>query len=256
MAEPSQASLRRRTLLKQGAAGLLLGFSFTTRRATAARGEARLNAFIRITPDDRTILIMPAVEMGQGVYTSQSMCLAEELDVGLDQVVLEHAPEDQADYGNPIYVGQLTGGSTTTQGWYSPLRKAGAAARSMLVQAAAQLWSVEAASLRTARGVVHHDPTGRSLPYGALATHAAVLPAPSDPALKDPRDFRLIGTSAPRLDTADKATGKTRFGIDVMLPGMAFATLAACPTFGGGVRRIEDTAAKAVPGVRQGRGAR
>jgi isoquinoline 1-oxidoreductase beta subunit len=249
----------RRSLLQAGAAfggGLLIGITLlgsetAVARAREADKESIPNAFIRISPDDTVTLIMPSVEMGQGVYTSMSMLLAEELDVGLDRVVVEHAPPDQKNYGNPIYIEQLTGGSTTIMGWYIPLRKAGATARAMFVAAAAAAWSVDATVLRTESGTVFHDKSGRSIRYGALVGHAVGTNPPVDVKLKDRRDFKLIGKSVKRLDTPDKVVGKTRFGIDVMLPGMKFATLAASPVFGGKVARVHDDLAKAVPGVRQ-----
>lgn len=256
---PDDASrgLSRRTLLGAGAAiggGLLLGIELIGGRSAQAKdpeGGARFNAFVRVGRDGAVTLIMPAVEMGQGTYTMQATLIAEELDVDLAQVKVEHAPPDQKDYGNPIFVAQITGGSTSTMGWYLPLRTAGATARAMLVGAAAANWHVDPASLRTEHGVVHHDASGRSAPYGALADRAASIPAPKQPALKDPKDFRLIGKPLKRIDTPDKVNGKVQYGIDVMLPGMKFATLAACPVFGGKVARVDDSQAKTVPGVRQ-----
>jgi isoquinoline 1-oxidoreductase beta subunit len=244
-------------LLGAGAAiggGLLLGVELIGGRSAQARdseGGARFNAFVRVARDGAITLIMPAVEMGQGTYTMQATLIAEELDVDLAQVTVEHAPPDQKDYGNPLFVAQITGGSTSTMGWYLPLRKAGATARAMLVGAAASGWHVDPASLRTENGVVHDDANGRSAPYGALADRAATIPAPKEPVLKEAKDFRLIGKPLKRVDTPDKVNGKVQYGIDVMLPGMKFATLAACPVFGGKVRHVDDTQAKTVPGFRQ-----
>src|SRR5262249_42460718 len=155
----------------------------------AAPGGATINAFVRIGRDGIVTLVMPAVEMGQGTYTMQATLIAEELDVDLAQVRVEHAPPDQKDYGNPVLVAQVTGGSTSTLSWYLRLRKAGAAARAMLVGAAAAGWHVDAAGLRVENGVVHDDASGRSAPYGTLADRAAAIPAPKEPVLKDPRDF-------------------------------------------------------------------
>ncbi|HLY87622.1 MAG TPA: molybdopterin cofactor-binding domain-containing protein [Acetobacteraceae bacterium] len=263
--DPSPAStggsrgLSRRTLLGAGAAvggGLLLGIELIGGRSAEAKdprpqGGATFNAFVRIARDGAITMIMPAVEMGQGTYTMMATLIAEELDVDLAQVTVEHAPPDQKDYGNPIFVAQITGGSTSTMGWYLPLRKAGATARAMLVGAAAAGWNVDPASLRTESGVVHHDASGRSAPYGRLADRAAAIPAPKEPILKDPKSFRLIGKPLKRIDTPDKVNGKVQYGIDVMLPGMKFGTLAACPVFGGKVRHVDDSQARAVPGVRQ-----
>lgn len=254
----SDTGLTRRTLLRASAvagAGLLIGINLVGRAAadaggTSAQGPA-FNAFIRISPEDRVTFIMPAVEMGQGAYTSTAMMLAEELDVDLDRVATDHAPPDQKLYGSPALVIQATGGSTTTAAWYLPLRKAGATARAMLVQAAATGWGVAADSLRTEHGAVHHDPSGRSISYGRLAGHAANLQPPADVALKDPARFRLLGKPTRRVDSPAKVNGSAKFGIDVTMPGLRFATLAASPVFGGTLRHVDDSQARTVPGVRQ-----
>ena len=209
------------------------------------------NAFVRIGTDGRVTLVMSQVEMGQGVYTAMPMLLAEELEVGLDQVQLEHAPPDDKLYANPLLGDQETGASSSVRAFYEPLRRAGATARAMLVAAAAQQWSVDPSSCRAERGVVTHTGTGRTLTYGALADRAAKLPTPDRVELKDPKEFRLIGTPAKRLDSPDKVNGKTLFGIDVRLPGMKIATVAASPVVGGKVSSVDDSKAKAIPGVRQ-----
>jgi isoquinoline 1-oxidoreductase beta subunit len=248
-------TLTRREVLSRGvtiAGGLLIGIDFGLARADEPTPSgARMNAFIHVAPNDRVTFTMPAVEMGQGVYTSQAMCIAEELDVGLDQVVAAHAPPDQANYGNPVFVVQATGGSTTTSVWFLPLRRAGATARMLLLQAAASTWGVDPSTLTTDRGVITHRDSGRSLRYGQVASRAAVLKAPGEIKLKDPSQFRLIGTPAGRIDTPDKATGKTVYGIDVIRPNMKVATLKASPVLGGKVARVDQAAALAVPGVRQ-----
>jgi len=250
----------RREFLIAGASiggGLLLGWYFDARpRGVAAAAKATPsafapNAFIRIGRDGRVTVIMGQVEMGQGTYTSLPMLLAEELEVGLDQVQVEHAPPDDKLYGNPIFGFQATGGSTSVKGLYEPLRRAGAAARSMLVIAAAQTWNVDAVSCRAQKGVVTHTPTGRTLAYGALADQAAKLPVPTQVTLKDPKDFTLIGTPAKRLDTPSKVNGTARFGIDVRLPGLKIATVAASPVLGGKVAGLDDRKAKVIKGVRQ-----
>jgi isoquinoline 1-oxidoreductase beta subunit len=156
----AKADLSRRALLRSGAVlagGFLIGIELPPARARADEPlptGTRLNAFIHVGPDDTVTFTLPAVEMGQGVYTSQAQCLAEELDIGLDKVIAAHAPPDQANYGSPILTIQATGGSTTTMAWGGPLRKAGATARAMLVQAAAAEWGVEAAGLTTENGVI------------------------------------------------------------------------------------------------------
>ncbi len=179
------------------------------------------------------------------------MILAEELDADFAQVALEHAPPNDKLYGNPIFGIQVTGNSNSIRAFWKPLRVAGAAARAMLVQAAAQQWQVEPASCTAANGKVTHAASGRTLAYGDLADAASALPVPADPPLKDPKDFTLIGKPLKRLDTPNKTDGKVIYGIDAMLPGMKFATLAACPVFGGKVAHVDDSAAKKVPGVRQ-----
>jgi isoquinoline 1-oxidoreductase beta subunit len=250
----------RRELLFAGAAaggGLLLGWRVDARpRIIAAAAQATPsafapNAFIRIGRDGRVTMIIGQVEMGQGTYTSMPMLLAEELEVGLDQVQLEHAPPDDKLYANPIFGFQATGGSTSVQGLYEPLRRAGAAARSMLVAAAAETWNVDAASCRAHRGVVTHTTTGRTLAYGALVDRAARLLVPTQVSLKDPKDFTLIGTPAKRLDTPAKAKGTAQYSIDVRLPGMKIATVAASPVLGGKVASVDDSKAKGIKGVRQ-----
>jgi len=251
--------MSRREFLTASAAaggGLLLGLYLDPLpRVVAAAAEATPsafapNAFIRIGRDGRVTMIVAQVEMGQGTYTSMPMLLAEELEVGLDQVKVEHAPPDDKRYGLPGLGFQVTGASTSVRLLYEPLRRAGAAARSMLVAAAAQAWNVEATSCRAQKGVVTHTPTGRKLAYGELADRAAGLPVPVQVTLKDPKDFTLIGTPAKRLDTPAKVNGTAQFGIDVRLPGLKIATVAASPVVGGKVIGVDDRKAKAIKGVR------
>ena len=249
--------LSRRRLLQVGAAaggGLMLSLSlpFPSHRAEAAvADEFAPNAFIRIGSDGRIILIMPYVEMGQGTYTSIPMLIAEELDVNLKQVQLEHAPPNEKLYANPLLGVQATGGSDALRGAWKPLREAGATARIMLVAAAAKRWDVDPKSCRAQDGEVAHVPTGRRLKYGELAAEAAKMPVPAGVTLKAPEDFKLIGTPAKRLDAPAKVNGTAVFGIDVRPPGVKIATLVQSPVFGGRVKSLDDTAAKAVKGVRQ-----
>lgn len=251
------APLTRRSMLAGGAAlagYLVVGIDLSTNplaRAGEAPVDVSLNAFLRITPDSKITMVMPAVEMGQGSYTSMAMILAEELDIDLDQVRLEHAPPDRSHYVNPALGDQITGGSTTILAWFVPLRKAGASARSMLLQAAAELWNIPADALRTSAGLVVHDRSNRSATYGELVTRMSPRLIAPDLPLKSARDFKLIGTSAKRLDTAAKVNGHAVYGIDVMLPGMKFATLASSPVLGGKVLHVDDTRAKRISGVRQ-----
>ena len=254
------APVSRRTFLRASAAaggGLVLSFTLpaAVRRAVAA-GAAKAdafapNAFVRIDRDGRVTLIMHKVEMGQGTYTSMPMLLAEELEVELSQVHLEHAPPDDALYAEPLFGVQDTGASTSVRGNWEPLRRAGAAARTLLVAAAAQTWKVDAASCRAERGEVIHEASGRRLGYGALVERATTLALPRAIPLKDPKDWKLIGTPAKRLDAPDKVNGKAKFGIDVHLPGMKVATVAACPVFGGKLASVDDSKATGIAGVRQ-----
>ena len=249
----------RRHLLTGGlAGGFLLAFHLPVRAvnepvqpADDTDGKFAPNAFIRIDHSGKTTLVMPQVEMGQGVYTSIAMILAEELDADLKQVTLQHAPPNDKLYGNPTFGLQVTGNSNSIRAFWKPLRNAGAGARAMLVQAAAQQWQVEPASCTTANGEVTHKESGRKLSYGALAAAASSQTPPKDVPLKDPKDFTLIGTPLKRFDTPDKVNGKAVYGIDAMLPGMKFATVAACPVFGGKVGKVDDSAARKIPGVQQ-----
>jgi isoquinoline 1-oxidoreductase beta subunit len=248
-------ALSRRSFLRAGAAaggGLILGLSLPFATGEAAAGDVFApNAFVRIGSDGKIALIMPYVEMGQGTYTAIPMLIAEELEVDLKQVELQHAPPNEKLYVNPLLGIQATGNSNAIRGAWEPLRQAGAVARTMLVAAAADRWKVDPATCRAERGKVVHAPTGRRLDYGELAADAARMPVPVSVELKRPEDFRLIGTPAKRLDTPPKVNGTAVFGIDVRPPGVKIATLAQSPVFGGRVKSVDDAAAKAVNGVRQ-----
>jgi isoquinoline 1-oxidoreductase beta subunit len=255
---PSANGLSRRRLLQAGVAaggGLLLSLRLPYANGDAEAADAdgfSPNAFIRIEGDGQVILTMPYVEMGQGTYTSIPMLIAEELEVDLTQVRLEHAPPNEKLYGNPLLGGvQGTGGSTAIRAVWRPMRQAGAIARTMLVAAAAKRWNVDPTSCHAQNSEVLHAPTGRSANYGDLATDAARMTVPETVALKQPKDFRLIGTPAKRLDTPSKVNGTAVFGIDVRPPGVKIATLAQSPVFGGRVKSVDDAAAKTVMGVRQ-----
>jgi isoquinoline 1-oxidoreductase subunit beta len=249
----------RRAVLTGGlAGGFLLAFHLPVRAVNepvqppdVTAGKFAPNAFIRIDPAGKTTLVMPQVEMGQGIYTAVAMVLAEELDADFSSIVLEHAPANEKLYANPVFGIQATGGSTSLRAFWKPLRAAGATARAMLVQAAAQQWQVEPASCTTSNGEVTHTESGRKLSYGVLAAAAGSQTPPKDVPLKDPKNFVLIGKPLKRFDTPDKVNGKVVYGIDAMLPDMKFATLAACPVFGGKVGKVDDSAAKKIPGVRK-----
>jgi isoquinoline 1-oxidoreductase beta subunit len=255
--ERPAADLSRRNFLRASAlasGGLLLSVSlpYASRESAAANSDSfEPNAFIRIGSDGQIVLTMPYVEMGQGTYTSIPMLIAEELEVGFNQVRLEHAPPNDKLYMNPLLGVQATGNSNAIRGAWQPMRKAGATARTMLIAAAAKRWNVDPASCRAESGEVHHQASGRRLGYGALAADAARMPVPENVTLKKPADFKLIGTPAKRLDTPAKVNGTALYGIDARPPGVKIATLAQSPVFGGRVKRVDDTAAKAVNGVRQ-----
>jgi len=261
VAEKISDGLSRRVLLTGGlAGGFLLAFHLPLRALTPnepvqppddTTGKFAPNAFIRIDQAGNTTLVMPQVEMGQGIYTAVAMILAEELDADFAKVTLEHAPANEKLYANPAFGIQATGGSTSVRAFWTSLRQAGASARGMLIQAAAREWQVELASCTAANGEVTHKESGRKLSYGALATSAGSERPPTDVALKDPKDFVLIGKPLKRLDTPDKVNGKAVYGIDAMLADMKFATLKACPIFGGKVGKVDDSAAKKIPGVQK-----
>jgi isoquinoline 1-oxidoreductase beta subunit len=244
--------LDRRTFLSATVAaggGLMLGFAVRVEAQAAAAPTPE--AFIRIDPSGRVTLILPYVEMGQGAYTSQVQILAEELEVDPAQVVLEAAPPNDKLYASPLFGTQVTGGSGSLRGAWITLRPAAAAARMMLIEAAARRWNVAASDCRAADGQVTHASSGRTLPYGALAEQAARLPVPASPPLKAVSAYKLIGKSLPRVDSPDKVTGAAKFGIDARPLGVRHAMVAACPVFGGTLRNVDASDALKVTGVQQ-----
>src|SRR5881409_3467479 len=250
----SPAQITRREFLETaGVAGLVIGFHLPAAGRQAMRGAAAAafapNAWLRIGADESVLVVVDRSEMGQGVTTSLPMLLAEELEADWSKIRIEFAPADKA-YTNPMFGMQGTGGSTSVRAAYTPLRKAGAAARDMLVAAAAQTWGVDKSECRPERGAVVHGASKRRLTYGKLVAKAATLPVPQDVPLKDPKDWKILGTRVRRLDTPPKVDGSAQFGIDVKVPGMLVAVVARPPVFGGKVGRFDATKAKAVPGVR------
>jgi isoquinoline 1-oxidoreductase beta subunit len=248
--------LSRRSLLKVsllGGGGLMLAVQLPGLARAAGPVEDQSaafvpNAFVRIDPGGAITLIMPHTEFGQGVYTSSAMLIGEELEVGLDQIEVRPAPPDLKKYLDPLLYGQATGGSTSTRTDWVRLRQVGAAARIMLTAAAAERWGVQPVACRVG-GVIHHDATGQSVTYGAVATDAERQPVPAHIKLKTPEQFTLIGTSARRLDTPAKVNGTAVFGIDIRLPGMLIGTLAITPVKGGRLIGMNEAAACQVPGV-------
>src|SRR5881296_4351377 len=244
---------RREFLEAAGVASLVIGFHVPAggRRAGRAAAAAPFapNAWLRIGADESVLVVVDRSEMGQGVTTSLPMLLAEELEADWSKVRIESAPADKA-YTNPMFGMQGTGGSTSVRAAYTPLRKAGAAAREMLLSAAAETWGVDKAACRAEQGAVLHAASGRRLTYGKLAVKAATMPLPHDVPLKDPKDWKILGTRVRRLDTPPKVDGSAQFGIDVKTLGLLVAVVARSPVFGGKVKSFDATKAKAVPGVR------
>lgn len=242
-------SLGRREFLGAGAAAagaLLLGFHLPAARAAA---NGKINAWVAIDTAGTVTLMNPYAEMGQGVWTSIPMILAEELDVGMDAVRIVDAPLDAA--YRLLFNGtmRITGGSSSVRGSYEALRRTGASARAMLIEAAARQWQVPAAELSTEPGVVVHAASKRRAGYGELAAAAAALAPPENIALKEPAAFRLLGTRVARTDAAEKSNGRARFGIDVREAGMLIAAIRHAPAFGGKVEQIDGAKALGMPGV-------
>lgn len=260
----NDAVMSRRAFM-QGA-GLVLGFALTATGAEPvfAADDTRIlqdevtatfapNGFIRINPTGVVTLIVPMIEMGQGVYTSLPMILAEELEVRLDQVEIQHAPPNPALYSNSLIGIQNTGGSASVRAFWTPLRQAGAVGRNLLIAAAAKRWDVDPAICHAKEGVVFDASGARHMSYGELADAAAKLPVPpaAKVKLKDPKDFMLIGTRAKRVDSSIKVDGRAVYGIDTKQPGMKVAAVAISPVLGGTAKTVDEKAALAVKGVRQ-----
>ena len=223
-------------------------FPGCTPEATATGEPLKPNAWLRISPNGDILVIVDRSEMGQGVATALPMLIAEELEAEWSKIRIEYAPADKA-YINPLFGMQGTGGSTSIRAAWQPLRKAGATARDLLISAAALTWGVDKSACRAEKGAVIHG--SDRLTYGQLVAKAATLPVPTDAPLKDPRDWKIIGTRIKRLDTPNKVDGSAQFGIDVRVPGMLTAVVARCPVFGGKVKSFDATKAKALPGVHQ-----
>lgn len=233
------------------AGGLLMGVALPGARfAAQAAGTVHTpNAWVHIADDNTITLLSARSEMGQGVYTSMPMLIAEELNVDIRRIQVAIAPPNTKLYGNPLLGGpQLTGGSTSVRDGWEKLRVAGAQVREMLITAAAQQWKVDRSQLKAENGMVL-GPQGKKASYGALAAAASQLPVPDKVALKSPEQFRIVGKPTRRLDTPSKVNGTARFGIDVQLPGMVYAALTQCPVIGGTVKSFDGAQAKSMPGV-------
>jgi isoquinoline 1-oxidoreductase subunit beta len=247
------STLSRREFVQMIATGTGLALSLQLPELSAAEapparaaGVRSPAAFIRIAPDDTITIVTPSVELGQGAHTGMPMIIMEELGGNWARVVVQDAPAATV-YRNPMMGRQATVGSFSVRGWYNDLRKVGAAAREMLVQAAANQWSVPASECKVERGVITHA-AGHRATFGQLADQAAKLPVPENPVLKAPDKFQLIGKDRPRIDVPHKVDGSAKYGVDVILPDMLHAAVKTCPTFGGTLKSFDDSAAKQVSG--------
>jgi isoquinoline 1-oxidoreductase beta subunit len=242
-------AISRRRLL-WGAGGLVVAVAIPQIKSFSQRSRAPLplkpNAYIHIGPDDTVTFLIVKGEMGQGTLTSLSMILADELDCDWSKVRTEFAPVDPSSYG-PM---QGVFGSTSIRTMWTPMRQAGAAARAMLVQAGAEKWNVDRTQIRTENGFVIGPSRDMRASYGSLAEAAMRLPVPANVLVKDPKTFKLIGTPVKRLDTRNKVSGATKFGIDAQVPGMLYAVTERCPVFGGKVASFDAMKARAVAGVK------
>jgi isoquinoline 1-oxidoreductase beta subunit len=247
----------RRKFLKDSAAmvgGLVIGFYLPVKggRAYAAEGQPKQvyppNAFIRIAPDDSITIVVNKSEMGQGVYTSLPMLIAEELEADWSRIGVVSAPV-AAVYNRPGMGMQLTGGSSSIPSSWDQLRRVGASARLMLVRAAAELWGVPVSECHAENSRVIHAKSGNAASYGALSDAAATLPLPDNVVLKSPKDFKIIGKPTKRLDTPAKINGSAQFGLDVYLPDMLTVVIARSPVFGGKVKSFDANEARKVSGV-------
>ena len=248
-------TLSRREFMKASAAvggGLALEF-WIPGAAQAAAGAAttEVNAWVVIHPDDRVVVRIARSELGQGSYTALAQLVAEELDCDWAKVSAEFASPNEHIRRNRIWGSMSTGGSTGIRGSQDYVRKAGAAAREMLVAAAAAQWQVPAGECRAEQSVITHLPSGRKLRYGQVANAAAKLTPPAEVSLRDPKEWKIAGKSMHRLDSPDKVLGKPVFGVDVALPGMLHASIAQCPVFGGKVKSIDARSAEAMRGVKK-----
>jgi isoquinoline 1-oxidoreductase beta subunit len=256
MAMAQMPQLTRRSFVASVAAtggGLALGFHLPTGTAPAraAAGAAEVNAWVVIQPDDAVVIRVARSEMGQGITTALPMLVAEELECDWSKVRWEFPTADENLRRHRAWGDMSTGGSRSVRGSHEYLRKAGAAAREMLVAAAAQQWGVPAAECQAAKSVITHGPSGRTLRFGEVAEAAVKLQPPAEPKLKDPKDWTLLGTPQKRLDTTDKVTGKPIFGIDVRVPNMLYAAIVQSPVFGGMPKSYDEGKILSLKGVRR-----
>ena len=252
----SEYILKRRSFIKSytlTATGFMIGFSFNSKYGLASKNKIKheIGMWIRISSDESITLIIPSSEMGQGVNTSLSMILAEELEANWESIKIETAPAN-SDYANPeSNSGQMTAGSSSIKGFWKPLRKAGASAKVMLKMSAAQKWGVPIEECLAKSGYIFHINSSRKLSYGDLAEAAEKLDIPKDPALKNSIDYNFIGKSIQRIDIPSMTNGSVQYGIDVRLPEMMYATIRQSPVFGGEIFSFDEVAALNVRGVKK-----
>ena len=230
--------------------GLMLGISLEAqaKQPAISKGTA-FGAYLTIRPDGSVLFTSPVVEMGQGAQSSLAAVIADELDAEWSRIAVQEAPVGDAYQRPDVTKYQLTSGSWSLRLWYLPMRTAGAAAREMLVAAAAQQWGVDAAACSAAAGRVRHDASGRSIGYGELATRASQLPVPPKPTLKDRKNLKLVGQRLRRTDIPSKVDGSGVYGVDVRVPRMAYAAIRQAPVYGGEVESVDTAALKATPGI-------
>src|SRR5579862_1459723 len=226
-----------------GGAGLVIGFYVNHRLGSRRSGVAAPNIYVRIAPDGKITVVVARSEMGQGVRTSLPMILAEELEADWSQITIEQAG------ASTLYGDQTTGGSASVRTTWDPMRKAGAQAREMLISAAALTWNVPRSSCAAQQGSIVHAASKRQLSYGELASKAAALPIPTDVALKQPKDYKIVGQRLARVDTPPKVKGDATFGIDFRLPRMKYAVLSRCPVIGGKVSSFDDKDSRKISDV-------
>jgi isoquinoline 1-oxidoreductase beta subunit len=239
-------SLSRREFVAGGVAagvGLVVGFYLPHKLSSLGEKEFSPNAYLRISPDNKITIVVARSEMGQGVRTALPMILAEELDADWKQIEIEQAG------ASTLFGDQTTGGSASIRTTWDPMRKAGAAAREMLISAAALTWGVPRSNCTAENSRIKHAASGRGLSYGELASKAATLPIPTDVPLKQSKDYKIVGQRLPRVDSPSKVRGEAIFGIDFRLPGMKFAVLSRCPVIGGKVSSFDDKESKKISGV-------
>src|SRR3954449_9803003 len=248
-----EAGLSRRQFLVSSAAvgGLALGFNLPLGAQAAAQTESEVNAWVVVKPDETVVVRIGRVEMGQGTLTGLAQLVAEELECDWARVTTEYPTPGQNLARSRVWGNFQTAGSRGVRDSHDYMRKGGAAARQMLIQAAANGWQVPVSECTVSKGVITHTPSGRSTTYGKVAEAAAKLDPPKDVPLKDPKDWTIAGQPVKRLDTAPKIDGSQVYSIDLKLPGMLNAAVKACPVFGGKLKGFDAAKVEGMPGVKK-----